>query len=102
MSSAGRWPMSYTHPRLPTTHRRDAAMSSDSERDRLHQAVLRHATFSMGSSVDALTPRERFLAVALAVRDRMIEHMLQTDHRYRQTGAKRLYYLSMEFLIGRS
>jgi starch phosphorylase len=77
-------------------------MSSDSERDRLHQAVLRHATFSMGSSVDALTPRERFLAVALAVRDRMIEHMLQTDHRYRQAGAKRLYYLSMEFLIGRS
>ncbi len=77
-------------------------MSSDAERDRLHQAVLRHLTFSLGATVDALAPRERFLALALAVRDRMIEHLFQTEQRYRQADAKRLYYLSMEFLIGRS
>ncbi len=77
-------------------------MSSSAERDRLHQAVLRHVAFSLGATVDALSPRERFLALALAVRDRMIERLLQTESRYRQTDAKRLYYLSMEFLIGRS
>ena len=77
-------------------------MPSHADRDHLHQAVLRHVTFSLGAPVDALSPRERFLAVALAVRDRMIERQLQTEHRYRAADAKRLYYLSMEFLIGRS
>jgi glycogen phosphorylase len=77
-------------------------MSFDAERDRLHQAVLRHVTFSLASTPDALSPRERFLAFGLAVRDRMIERHLQTVHRYRQADAKRVYYLSMEFLIGRS
>ncbi|HVS37764.1 MAG TPA: glycogen/starch/alpha-glucan phosphorylase [Gemmataceae bacterium] len=77
-------------------------MPFDAERDRLHQAVLRHISFSLGSTADALSPRERFLALALSVRDRMIEHMIQTEHRYRQADAKRLYYLSMEFLMGRS
>jgi glycogen phosphorylase len=77
-------------------------MPSNAERDRLHQAALRHAAFSLGAPVDALSPRERFLVVALAARDRMIERQLQTEHRYHTADAKRLYYLSMEFLIGRS
>jgi len=77
-------------------------MSSDAERDRLHQAVLRHVAFSLGATVDELSPRERFFAVALAARDRLIERLLQTERRCRQADVKRLYYLSMEFLIGRS
>jgi starch phosphorylase len=68
----------------------------------LRQSILRHVTYSLGTSLDQLAPRGRFQAVALATRDRMIEQMLQTEQRYRQADAKRLYYLSMEFLIGRS
>jgi starch phosphorylase len=77
-------------------------MSSHAEQDRLHQAVLRHTTFSLASTAGELSPRERFLAVGLAARDQLIERLLQTVRRYRQADAKRLYYLSMEFLIGRS
>jgi starch phosphorylase len=66
------------------------------------QAVLRHVTYSLGTTADQLSPRELFLAVALAVRDRIIERMLDTEHRYGKADAKRLYYLSLEFLIGRS
>ncbi len=77
-------------------------MPFDAVRDRLHQAALRHVTFSLGATVPALSPRERFLALALAARDQMLEHRIQTIHRYRQADAKRVYYLSMEFLIGRS
>ncbi len=73
-----------------------------SPRLQLRQAIQRHITYSLGSTLDALSPRERFFAVALAVRDQMIDGMLQTEQRYRQADAKRLYYLSMEFLIGRS
>ena len=77
-------------------------MSSDADRDNLRQAVQRHVTYSLGATVEAMSPRERFLAIALAIRDRMIERQLDTKRRYDQADAKRLYYLSMEFLIGRS
>src|SRR5262249_59567215 len=49
-----------------------------------------------------LAPRERFLALALAVRDRMIDIHLETERRRDVADAKRVYYLSMEFLLGRS
>lgn len=48
------------------------------------------------------TARELFNAVALAVRRHLAAGLLDTEQRYREAGAKRLYYLSMEFLMGRS
>ncbi len=72
------------------------------ERDQLRQAVLRHVTYSLGSAPERLSPAEAFRAVALAVRDRLVEARLATEQRYRRARAKRLYYLSLEFLIGRS
>src|SRR5438128_12559024 len=72
------------------------------ERDQLRQAVLRHVTYSLGTAPEQLTPSEAFRAVALAVRDRLVEARLATEQRYRRAGAKRLYYLSLEFLIARS
>jgi starch phosphorylase len=72
------------------------------DRDRFRQDILRHATYSLGTTLDQLEPREQFHAVALAVRDRMTDRALRTEERYRKADAKRLYYLSMEFLIGRS
>src|SRR5262249_14294524 len=68
----------------------------------LKEDFLRHVTSSLGATVEQLAPRERFLAVALAVRDRMIASHLDTQQRYDAADCKRLYYLSMEFLIGRS
>src|SRR5262245_8795983 len=72
------------------------------ERNQLRQAVLRHVTYSLGVTPDQLSPSEAFRAVSLAVRDRLVEARLATEERYRRAGAKRLYYLSLEFLIGRS
>jgi starch phosphorylase len=40
--------------------------------------------------------------VALAVRDRLMAQMLETEERYAQRDPKRLYYLSIEFLIGQA
>ena len=68
----------------------------------LKQALLHHITYSLGSTVEQLSPRERFLALALAVRDQMIDGLLETDRRVELSDCKRLYYLSMEFLLGRS
>ena len=46
-------------------------------------------------------PRQRFEAVAWAIRDLLSRHWLKTDETHEQTNPKQVYYLSMEFLIGR-
>jgi len=46
--------------------------------------------------------RERFEAVARSVRDVLSQRWVQTEHVYDRENPKRVYYLSMEFLIGRS
>src|SRR5260370_37958054 len=81
----------------PTLAHRAAADPASFRHD-----FLRHVTYALGEDVESLSPREAFRAVALVVRDRMIAKRLATEHRYRDADAKRLYYLSLEFLIGRS
>jgi starch phosphorylase len=51
---------------------------------------------------ERLLPHERFKSVGLALRDRLVDVAAQTYDRYRAADAKTVYYLSMEFLIGRS
>ncbi len=68
----------------------------------LKDALLRHVRYSLGSIPEALTPGEMFRALALATRDLMLDGMLASEERYARADAKRVYYLSMEFLIGRS
>ncbi len=47
------------------------------------------------------TTNDNFLAFALSVRDRVVERWIETQQRYHKSNLKRVYYLSMEFLIGR-
>jgi starch phosphorylase len=74
----------------------------DDAPDDLKTAIYRHLRYSLAREDDRGTRQERYLALALAVRDRLIDRMLETERRYEEAGAKRLYYLSMEFLVGRS
>ena len=64
--------------------------------------IDRHARYSLGKAARDISARDLFQAVALAVRGRLVDGMLETEHRYEQLDSKRLYYLSIEFLIGRS
>ena len=48
-----------------------------------------------------LKPADYLKPVSLAIRDRIVDRMLETESRYRHKDSKRLYYLSMEFLMGR-
>ncbi|OFW01054.1 MAG: glycogen phosphorylase [Acidobacteria bacterium RIFCSPLOWO2_02_FULL_60_20] len=68
----------------------------------IEESIRRHAKYSLGKSWRDLSQYDKFRAVALAVRDRMMDRMLATEQRYRQADPKRLYYLSIEFLIGQS
>jgi starch phosphorylase len=51
---------------------------------------------------DEVGPRERYEAVARAVRDVLSQRWHRTETTYEKENPKRVYYLSMEFLIGRS
>ena len=65
-------------------------------------SLLDRCRYSMGREWEQLSKRDLFHTTGLAVRDRLIDRMLETEERYRQSDAKRLYYLSMEFLMGRA
>jgi len=62
----------------------------------------RHLLFDSGVDLAVATSRDRFEALARSVRDILSQRWLLTEKTYEQQDPKRLYYLSMEFLIGRS
>jgi len=62
----------------------------------------RHLMFDNAVGLPAVGPRERFEAFAGSVRDLLSNRWLHTKQTYEQKNPKRVYYLSMEFLIGRS
>ncbi|HZU45488.1 MAG TPA: glycogen/starch/alpha-glucan phosphorylase [Terriglobales bacterium] len=62
----------------------------------------RHLLFDSCVDLAAATARDRFEALARSVRDVLSQRWLLTEKTYEQQNPKRLYYLSMEFLIGRS
>ncbi|MGA7400464.1 MAG: glycogen/starch/alpha-glucan phosphorylase [Candidatus Sulfotelmatobacter sp.] len=62
----------------------------------------RHLLFDSGVELGEATARDRFEALARSVRDVLSQRWLLTEKTYEQRNPKRLYYLSMEFLIGRS
>jgi starch phosphorylase len=61
-----------------------------------------HIEFTLAKNQYTTTDFDRFTAAALTVRDRLIERWMRTQDTYYDKDAKRVYYLSMEFLIGRS
>jgi starch phosphorylase len=69
---------------------------------RFEESIKTHIRYSLGRELRGLSGREIFSAVALAVRDRLVDLLFETEKRYQEADAKRVYYLSMEYLIGRS
>jgi starch phosphorylase len=62
----------------------------------------RHLVFDDIIDPEAAGPRDRFVAVARSVRDILSQRWIKTGKTYARENPKRVYYLSMEFLIGRS
>jgi starch phosphorylase len=70
--------------------------------DSLRRAFADHLQFSQGKDEHTATARDRYLAVASTVRDRLMRRWVQTQQAYYKSDAKRVYYLSLEFLMGKA
>ena len=62
----------------------------------------RHLLFDNVTATSAVTARDRFEALAHSIRDLLSQRWTLTQETYANRNPKRLYYLSMEYLIGRS
>src|SRR5574340_274277 len=70
--------------------------------DSVRQSLARHLIFSIGKDPITATDRDWFFTLAHVVREHLVERWMETMRRYYLDDSKRVYYLSMEFLIGRS
>jgi len=77
-------------------------MRLENTREALQAVVSHHLRYSLGRDWKMATVREIYWAISLAVRDRLFERLFETEKRYQEQGVKRVYYLSMEFLMGRA
>ena len=65
-------------------------------------AFRRHLKYSLGKDNYSATPYDKYLALCYAVRDKLIQRWIKTQQTYYKQDSRRIYYLSLEFLIGRS
>ena len=68
----------------------------------LDREVLRHLNYTLGCLNENIDSHYLYRALAIAVRDRLVEHWSQTKARMAESDDRRVYYMSLEFLIGRS
>jgi len=68
----------------------------------LREGIESFLRYSKGRVWSEASPRERLYALATAVRRPALDSMRESERRYREQDAKRVYYLSMEFLMGRA
>ena len=77
--------------------------SASKQTVRLDQALYeKHLLTDKIVGLASATPHERFDAFALSVREFLARRWVETESTYARENPKRVYYLSMEFLIGRS
>jgi len=69
--------------------------------DDIKSLFLRHLEYSLVKDTTNVEPWDIYYALSLSLRDKLIERWLRTQYEYRKQDVKKVFYLSMEFLIGR-
>ena len=68
----------------------------------LQASFAEHLRYSLAKDEYSATERDCFVSLAMAIRDRLIERWIQTQQTYYKKDVKRINYVSLEFLIGRT
>src|SRR5262249_47724895 len=80
---------------------RPAGAPAQDDIDEIKSAVLAKLALDLGKDASVATERDWFVAAALTIRDRIVHRWLAVERANHAQGRKRVYYLSLEFLIGR-
>jgi glycogen phosphorylase len=97
-------PRALDHVRLVAAEAEAAAIpavAESSEVARFRAEILAKLTYSVGKFRRHASHHDWFVATALAVRDRVVDRWLESTEADAERPGKRVYYLSLEFLIGR-
>jgi starch phosphorylase len=70
--------------------------------DSLRRSFLDQLQFAQAKDEHSATALDRFFALAYSVRDRLTKRWIQTQQAYYRSDARRVYYLSLEFLMGKA
>src|SRR5881227_4421481 len=81
---------------------RPVRMAAPNEAAALLHSFTNHLLYSLAKDQYSATELDRYMSLALTIRDRLIERWISTQQRYYRKDAKRVYYLSAEFLMGRA
>ncbi|MGA3007665.1 MAG: glycogen/starch/alpha-glucan phosphorylase, partial [Opitutaceae bacterium] len=73
----------------------------DSPVEILRSLILRHLISTLARDTKTATRRDWWVATALAVRDRIHERMIETQGVHNGQNVRRVYYFSLEYLMGR-
>lgn len=68
----------------------------------LRKSFVHHLEYSLGKDDYSSTLQDCYASISLTARDRLMERWIKTQQTYHKKHAKRIYYLSLEFLIGRT
>jgi starch phosphorylase len=91
-----------TKPTAPKRTKKDESKGRPFAGKTDHESYDRHLILDHVVSMESASQRERFEAVARSLRDLLAQRWLSTQETYDKEDPKRVYYLSMEFLIGRT
>ncbi|MBN2440933.1 MAG: glycogen/starch/alpha-glucan phosphorylase, partial [Spirochaetales bacterium] len=72
------------------------------DKESIQLSFVNHLEYSLAKDEYSATDLDCYKALALTVRDRLIERWIETQQAYYKHNSKRIYYLSMEYLIGRT
>ena len=71
-------------------------------KEEFKKSIIENVKNQYRRTIDEATPQQIFQAVSYAIKDVIIDDWIATQKQFDETGVKKVYYLSMEFLMGRA
>jgi len=87
----------------PSTNKKGefALHNREMTKDAIRASFQMNLQYTLSKDQYTATMHDNFWALSIAVRDRIVERWIKTQQSYHKKNLRRVYYLSMEFLIGR-
>jgi glycogen phosphorylase len=84
-----------------TARKSDFKFNIEASADGIRASILNHLKYSLARDIGSATKRDWWISTSRAVQDRILERFIDTMAAQSDGNARRLYYLSLEYLMGR-